>query len=273
MRTWSAIALSALILIIILVVSLAAGCITDGRPNTAGDGPYDGSTITLCCGAGLMKPMNEIISNFENDTGARVEVHYGGTGEIFGILASGKGDVFIPGSYYYTAEAMGRGYVYNDTVQNITLHIPAIVTSRGNPKNITGLEDLANPGVKLVLGDPNGPAIGKISKKMLDNAGMWGSLGNNVQTYTLTVNQLLLYVATDQADATIIWEDMVMWEETNGDLVVVDIPPEKNLICTIPTAVSTNTHNLELAMMFSEFVTSERSLVIWDEWGFVAAEN
>ena len=95
--------------------------------------------------------------------------------------------MFIPGSYYYTAEAMGRGYVYNDTVQNITLHIPAIVTSRGNPKNITGLEDLANPGVKLVLGDPNGPAIGKISKKMLDNAGMWGSLGNNVQTYTLTV--------------------------------------------------------------------------------------
>ncbi|MHC1576939.1 MAG: substrate-binding domain-containing protein, partial [Methanosarcinaceae archaeon] len=92
-------------------------------------------------------------------------------------------------------------------------------------------------------------------------------------TYTLTVNQLLLYVATDQADATIIWEDMVMWEETNGNLVVVDIPPEKNLICTIPTAVSINTHNLELAMMFSEFVTSERSLVIWDEWGFVAAEN
>ncbi len=273
MRTRHTITLPAQILIIILVVSLATGCITDGRPGTDGNGPYDGCTITLCCGAGLMKPMNEIIANFENETGASVDVHYGGAGEIFGILASGMGDVFIPGSYYHTAEAMERGYVYNDTVQNITLHIPTIITSKGNPKNITVLEDLANPGIKLVLGDPNGPAIGKVSKRMLDNEGILEAVDHNVQTYTLTVNQLLLYVVTNHADATIIWEDIVTWEEAKGDLVVIKIPPEKNLIRTIPTAVSTNTQNMEIAQMFNDFVTSEGSLVVWNKWGFVAAEN
>ncbi len=66
-----------------------------------------------------MKPMNELIKNFENETGAKVVVHYGGSAETYSILATMGCDVFIPGAYYYVRMAMDKGYIVNDTVRNV----------------------------------------------------------------------------------------------------------------------------------------------------------
>ena len=43
-------------------------------------------------------------------------------------------------------DAMNGGDIKNDTVKNITQNIPVIAVQKGNPKNITSLNDLAKPG-------------------------------------------------------------------------------------------------------------------------------
>ncbi|MCD6323847.1 MAG: extracellular solute-binding protein, partial [Desulfurococcales archaeon] len=67
--------------------------------------------IVVLSGAGLMKPMNELISSYQNETGIEVQVVYGGSGEILAQLKSGKGDVFIPGAYYYMEAAAKNGLI------------------------------------------------------------------------------------------------------------------------------------------------------------------
>ena len=232
----------------------------------------ENQTLMVCSGAGLMKPMNELIKMFEQKTSVKVQVHYGGSGEIFGILQTTCGcDVFIPGAYKYTQEALKGGYLIKDTIKNLTLHIPIIIVSGKNKKDICSLEDLARPGVKVVLGDSRACAIGKVAKKILEKNGLWQKVEKNVLTFTPTVNQLLIYIATGQADAAIVWEDMTSWAQAKGKITVVPIPAKQNIVKTIPTAVTVcaKKHGtLDIARSFNDFVATPQSLTIWGKWGF-----
>ena len=258
-----------LLMLLVLLSIVLAGC-TGSKPVSE-EKKFTGKTIVVCSGAGLMKPMNELIKNFENKTGAMVEVHYGGSAEIYGILTTTGCDVFIPGAYYYTKIAMDKGYIVNDTVKKVTLHVPVIAVPKGNPKNIRSLEDLAKPGVRVVLGDPKACAIGKVAKKILVKNGLWENVSKNVIVFTPTANQLLIYTATGQADAAIIWKDMTTWAQAKGKIEVIQIPPEKNIIKTIPTAVTVyakKDDKFEVAKAFNDYITSEEGLKIWEKWGF-----
>jgi molybdate transport system substrate-binding protein len=91
----------------------------------------------------------------------------------------------------------------------------------------------------------------------------------NVVTFTPTVNQLLIYIATGQADAAIIWEDMTTWAQSRGKIEVVEISVEQNIIKTIPTAVTTCAEkdgHLEAAEAFNEFIANHTE--VWEKWGF-----
>ncbi|WP_410508499.1 molybdate ABC transporter substrate-binding protein [Methanosarcina hadiensis] len=262
----------AFIIIAVLAMALAgSGCAEREASAHVSEEPkkeFEGRQLVVCAGAGLMKPINELIGNFENETGADIEVRYGGSAEIFGFLTSKECDVFIPGDYYYTEQAMDRNYVFNESVENLTLHVPVIAVPAGNPANVSGLEGLAEPGVKIALGDPNGPAIGKVSEAICTQAGILPALENNTIVKTATVNQLLIYIASGEVDATIIWEDMASWGETSGKLEIIPIPEEQNKIKTIPTAVSVYTEDRELADAFNTYIAGEEAEDIWEKWGF-----
>lgn len=259
------------LLLVLVSTLLASGC-TEKRASTpaseSSERIFEGRELTVCAGAGLIKPMNELIENFENETGAQIQVRYGGSAEIFGFLTSKECDVFVPGDYYYTEQAMGRNYVFNESVENLTLHVPVIAVPAGNPANISRLEDLAGPGVKLALGDPNGPAIGKVSEAICTQAGVLPAVENNTIVRTATVNQLLIYIASGEVDAAIIWEDMASWGEASGKLEIVPIPEEQNKIKTIPTAVSVYIEDPELAEAFNTYIAGEEAEDTWEKWGF-----
>ncbi len=264
------------IALLLVASTLLMGCskvskVSSNVSSNEQHGKFAGKTIVVCCGAGLMKPMNELIKNFENETGAKVVVHYGGSAEIYSILATTGCDVFIPGAYYYVRMAMDKGYIVNDTVRNVTLHIPVIVVPKGNPKNIHSLEGLARPNVRVALGDPKACAIGRVSKKILEKNGLWKKVSKNVVVYAPTVNQLLIYTTTGQADAATIWEDMATWAQAKNRIEMVRIHAKQNVIKTIPTAVTVYARkdgNFEVAKAFNDYISSREGLRIWEKWGF-----
>lgn len=225
--------------------------------------------LIVFSGAGLIKPMEEMRKNFETRNKITVDVHYGSSGEIFGMIAAGQPcDILIPGAAKYTQDALKNGWVIEDTIHDLILHVPVIAVPRGNPANIKGFEDLARPDIKVAIGDPKAPAIGKVSKKMLERAGMWKQVQPNIKVYAPTVNQLLIYVALNQVDAALIWEDLTSWAEGKGKIEVVPIEAKYNMIKTIPTSVCTHAPNKKNAMAFNTYVTSRTGVEIWKKWGF-----
>jgi len=257
----------AIIGVVAVVIILAAlfasgvlGGITGGQNKT----------ITVLAGAGFVKVTNDLKTEFEKENpGVTVNVKNGGSGELFGILETQKNaDIFLPADYKYMQDAMDKGYMKNDTVKNITKNIPVIAVQKGNPKNITSLADLAKPGVKVALGDPSGPAIGKTSAKLLNKTGLNKTVQPNVIVKTTTVNQLLTYLVTGQVDAVIIWEDMGTWSEGQGKIDIISIPQNQTITSTVPIGITVYTKDSSLAQKFEDFATGPKGMAIWEKWGF-----
>ncbi|MBG0790480.1 MAG: molybdate ABC transporter substrate-binding protein [Desulfovibrionaceae bacterium] len=230
--------------------------------------------LSLFAGAGLMKPLEEIRHNFEKKHGVSIDVHYGSSGEIFGMLGVGQTcDVFIPGAEKYTKDAIKNGWIEAATMKDIVKHVPVIVVPGGNSAQIKGLDDLARPGVRVALGDPKAAAIGKVAKKLLEKAGLMDKVKPNVVVFAPTANQLLIYAALGQADATINWLDVSTWAEGKGKVGIVRIDDKRNMIKTIPTAVHASAKDKPLALALNDYIASPEAIVIWEKWGFEPCEK
>jgi len=228
-----------------------------------------GADLLIFSGAGLIKPMEELRINFEQQHQVTVDAHYGSSGEIFSMVAAGQPcDVLIPGAEKYTQDALKNGWVMKETIRKLTLHVPVIAVPKGNPAGVTGLESLTRPGIKVAIGDPNAPAIGRVAKKMLTRANMWEGVAPNIQVMAPTVNQLLIYVALKQVDAAIIWADLTAWAKDKGKVETVAIENRFNMIKTIPTAVCVNGKNPDTARAFNAYIASPQGMTIWQKWGF-----
>ncbi|MBT8490566.1 MAG: molybdate ABC transporter substrate-binding protein [Deltaproteobacteria bacterium] len=246
----------------LLVIVVAVVCFSWASVGFAGD-------LMIFSGAGLIKPIEEMRANFANHHKVIVDVHYGSSGEIFAAVAAGQPcDVLIPGAEKYTEDALKNGWVIGNTITKVVLHVPLIAVPKGNPANVKGFMDLVRPGVRVAIGDPKAPAIGRVARKMLKKAGIWDQATENITVYAPTVNQLLIYVALKQVDAAIIWGDLVTWAEGKGKLEVIPIEKQYNIIKTIPTAVCTKAVNRNLAHKFNEYIASDEGLHIWEKWGF-----
>ncbi|WP_292459802.1 molybdate ABC transporter substrate-binding protein [Methanothermococcus sp.] len=250
--------------LIILGLTLS-GCTENGKENTE-------ASIHAYVGAGMQQPMDEIGKEFEKKYNIKVNYDYAGSGPLYSkILASNKGDIFMPGAYFYVSELSKRGYIIDCT--NITKHIPVIVVKKGNPKNITSLEDLGKPGIKLSLGEEN-IAIGRTFNKILtkaekDHPSITKKIKNNTVVRGATVKQTLLYVELGQADAAVVWRADAMEDKDKVDIVPID--PKYNIIKTVPIAILKTTKNEKNAKLFYDFVNT-KGKEIFKKYGFEVIE-
>ncbi len=113
-------------------------------------------------GAGLRQPVDRLVEAFQLKTGHRVVVDYDGSGRLLArIIASGLGDLFMPGSLFYIEKLQAHGKVHS--WQPVVAHTPVIAVNKSKAKEVSKFEDLAKPGIRLALGDPKAMALGKMA--------------------------------------------------------------------------------------------------------------
>ncbi|HZK42744.1 MAG TPA: molybdate ABC transporter substrate-binding protein [Syntrophomonadaceae bacterium] len=239
----------------------------DPVDNNDNDGKaleYQGESLIVHSGAGLSKAMDEIGQAFEEKYGATVNMNYAGGATLLGQMDINKiGDVFVGGSVNDAKIAMEKDFT--DKYDEIVYHIPAIGVPKGNPAEITSLEDMAKPGVRLVLGDAESNAIGKRGAKIFEKNNLLEDINANVVARGVTVNEIVTQIAMKQCDAGLIWED-------NGvnakDIEIVTIPEEQNVIDSVPACLLNFTENKELAQLFVDYLNSEEAKAIFTKHGF-----
>ena len=107
-----------------------------------------------------------------------------------------------------------------NTPQNFASNLLAIVVEKGNPKDVKGLGDLANPDLKVVLAAEEVPA-GKYAKQVLDEAGVSVTPVSQEDNVKAVVTK----VSLGEADAGIVYVTDV---SAGGDKIEgVDIPAEQ----------------------------------------------
>jgi molybdate transport system substrate-binding protein len=261
-------------LVVLLLAVAFAGCTsqaTDTQAPPAADpaaqpaatAAPSGQSVLVFAGAGLKAPLQEIGPAFTQKTGIAVEYNYGGAGTLVSQMnLTRKGDVFMPGSTVEWKNAKAQGLV--DTNQLVAYHVPVLVVQKGNPKKITAVKDLGQPGLKVALGDVNATAIGKAGAKIFGRLNITAAVEKNVVTRTPTINELVVFMNTGQVDAAILTLDNVDAKTMDS----ITIPLDQNEILITPIGITSYTKNTDAAQKFADYVASDEGKAFFKKHGF-----
>jgi len=187
-----------------VVAAIASALFCGMNVSCSRDEPADTGPPLLCYVGGTMRPvMDDLAAQYKSKTGSEVMIDYGGSGELLiRIETTGKGDLYVCHDPFLGA-LMNKGLGKQGwTAASLT---PVIAVSRKNEVDrgldIRGLADLAKPGVKVGLTDPQYSTAGRLVKVMMDKSG----IELKPETVTRQGGAARNAVAVGQLDATIVW--------------------------------------------------------------------
>lgn len=253
------------------MVLALAGCSSGGsssqeaeqaaEPAAEEQASLEGKELNIYCGAGMTDPFQEIADAFEAETGCTMNVTFANAAQIqTQITTTEEGDFFIAGS----ADELKPVSDYVEQQTDLVKHIPVLAVPADNPKNVTGLADLANCE-RVLVGDPESTPIGKIAQNALTKLGLWDTMmANNVLTTTTTAPQISTALANNEGDAGIVWKENV----TDDGAVIVETSDLDAFVKTIPAAQLTCAADADAVAAFSEFLQTDTAWDIWADYGY-----
>lgn len=226
--------------------------------------PTVSGRVTVFAAASLTAAFTEIGDAFmvENPA-ATVTFNFAASSELVTQLDEGApADVFASADLSNMAKLTDAGINSSEPVVFAT-NVAEIVVGAGNPKGITGVADLANEDLIVILCAPEAPC-GNYAAQILDNAGVTvtaKSLEENVKA-------VVTKVTLGEADAGIVYATDVA--AAAGDAEGVEIPPDINVTAEYPIALTKDAPNADGAQAFVDFVTGEHGQAILASYGFLA---
>jgi molybdate transport system substrate-binding protein len=234
-------------------------------------------TLTVFAAASLTDAFNEIGAGFEAaNPGVSITFNFAGSSTLSTQLNQGAAaDVFASANQAEMDKVIAGGRIKTDRSTVFLTNLLVVILPANNPANVQSLQDLARPGLKLVLGDKTLPA-GKYALQILDAMAKEPALGidfktkvlANVVSYETDVKQVVAKVQLGEADAGVAYiSDSV----AAPDLKTIAIPAGLNVVAKYPIAPMINVvdpYRAQLASDFVKYVLSAESQAILKKWGF-----
>ena len=234
-----------------------AGC---GGGEHQGGSSASPSEIKVFAAASLTAAFDELGPRFTAaNGGTKVTFNFAGSQALATQIQQGApADVFA--SADTTSMDKVKGLVGDPQV--FARNLLAIVVEDGNPRGIKGLEDLANPELKVVLAAPDVPA-GRYAAEILGRAGVTVKPVSQEDNVKAVVTK----VSLGEADAGVVYVTDVT---AGGDKVEgVDIPAEQNVTATYPIATVKASKASDQARAFVDLVRSPAGQQVLNGYGFL----
>jgi len=233
----------------------------------------EAQSITVFCGSANKPAMEEIASLYEKARGIEVKLIFGGSGTLLSqIELSRSGEIYLPGSPDYAIIAERKQQVIPGSARKVAYLVPAIVTPEGNPQKIATLADLARPGVKVGIGNPETVCLGLYGVELLERAGLLDEVLKNVVTFGASCSKTANLAAMSQVDAILGWRVFHYWNPDRMEYVPIasELIPR---ISYIPIMIPVHTKSRELSEEFIEFVLSDRGKAVYEKLGYLIDEE
>jgi len=243
----------------LLAVSLGCGQPEEGEPPS----------LTVFCGSASKPAMEQIAARFERETQIEVNTIFGGSGTLLSqIELSRQGEIYLPGSPDYIIIGKRKGLLIEGSERIVTYLIPAIITPAGNPADVHSLEDLARPGIRVGIGNPQTVCLGLYAVEILEANGLLEKVMKNVVTFGGSCSKTANLVAMSKLDAILGWKVFHSWNPDRMTYVPI-APQEIPRISHIPISIPVYTRDLELSRSFIDFVLSPTGRSVYEDLGYL----
>lgn len=253
-------------LLCLFMVCCLGGC-SSGLTEDSAVAPRE---ITVFAAASLTDAFSELAEVYQaQNEGVQVVFNFAGSSQLATQLNEGiAADVFASANAAQMQAAVDGGRIAAGTERVFVSNRLTIVVPADNPAGINALEDLAQPGVQLILaveGVPVRQYTDEIVAAM--PADFQEQFYNNLVSEEDNVRQVAAKVALGEADAGVVYTSDVT-PDIADKVQQIDIPDAQNVIATYPIAPLADAPQPELAHGFIDFVLSAEGQRILSRWGF-----
>lgn len=154
----------------------------------------------------------------------------------------------------------------------------AIMTQKGNPKNIKDLNDLARNDIRVSMPNPAWEGIGRIIEEAYQKAGgvelenaIMKTKVKDSTTYLTQIHhrQTPMRIMYGESDAGPVWYSEAFYQKMIGHPVdLVNIPDSENIKATYIAGELKNAPHPQAAKDFMNFLTSKTAKDIYKKYGF-----
>ena len=233
--------------------------------------------LSVSAAASLSDAFNEIADSLQRrDPDLHIDFNFAGSQVL--VLQIGQGaaaDVFASADDRWMQIARDSGLI-EGTPQTFARNRLVVIVPQGNPARIGKLQDLARPGVKLVLAADVVP-VGRYAREALFqlarlpgyNPGFAQRVLANVVSNEENVRSVVSRVQLGEADAGMVYVSDV----TPAVARLVrrfDLPDSANVIASYPIAIVRHAPNADAAKAFITFVLSPSGQAVLTKNGFIA---
>lgn len=223
------------------------------------------------CG-GLAEAMNPANELYEEKTGVRIS-YTGAFAAALGksLLGSANTDVFAGRVLDLAKKLRQSGKMVSFKPLCFTSYV--MVTPKGNPAGIKTIEDMARPGVRVVLAPEASPPGGAAALNLLKKAGVHDAVMKNCVTQGSCVQRTMDDILAGKGDVSIVELRVTRIPDFKGRMDVVEIPeaffPPPPLTFTV--GVMKNAKDRILADDYVAFLTSPEGQAFFERGGFIPA--
>ncbi|MVN86962.1 molybdate ABC transporter substrate-binding protein [Deinococcus sp. HMF7620] len=237
-------------------------------------GSAQAASLTVFAASSLTDAFTELGRAFDARTGHKTTFQFAGSQALRTQLDQGaRADVYASANTAQFDPLVKSGVV--NPGQFFVSNRLAIIVPRSNTA-VTTMQDLARPGVKLVIADKAVP-VGDYTRRMLsavDGSRAYGTdfsarALRNVVSEEPNVRQVALKVQLGEADAAVVYQTDVT-PALKPSVRVIPLPTRFNQSASYPIGTVKASANAGAAQAFVSFVLSSDGQKILKKWGFLA---
>jgi len=223
------------------------------------------------CG-GLAEAFSPANKEFEQKTGLTIS-YTGAFAAALGksLLGSAKTEVFAPRVLALSKKLKKEGKMLWYEPLCFTRYI--LATPKGNPAGITSIQDMAKPGIRVVLSFGSSPPGGKATMALMKKAGVLEGAQKNAVFNGDCVQRTTTMLANGKADVSIVEQRITRLPEFSGKLDVIPIDekyfPPPPMTFTIGMMKWAN--DPDIAKNYIEFILSSDGQNHFERAGFISA--
>ena len=258
-----------------LLVAALAGC-GGGEGEAAAGDEERGGTLTVLAASSLTDAFGELARTFEEQNpGVEVRQSFESSSTLLTQIQQGApADVFASAAEEEMDTAVEDGLVAGDP-EVFVRNREVVMVPEDNPADIRSMQDLAKPGIKLVLAEEGVPAadyaveiLGRADAEY--GSGFKRAVLSNVVSREADVRASVSRVALGDADATFGYASDYT-PDIRDQVRVIRIPENLNIIATYPIAALKDAESPGLAREWMDLVVSEEGQRVLEKWGFEPA--
>jgi len=247
----------------LLLLAPAAGA---NRPPT---------TATIFAAASLSDVFQEAGRQVTKRSGYAYRFNFAGSQQLAAQLEQGApADLFASADDRWMSYASEHELI-DGSARSFARNRLVVITPVSNPGRVDKLDDLARPGVKVLIGVETVPA-GRYARQVLARISNGSDYGRrvvaNVVSQEENVKSIVTKVQLGEADAGFVYVTDVS-PSMRGRVRAIAIPESSNVIADYPMALAHGAANPEAAKAFMDYLLSTDGQALLARYGFLSAGN